>query len=601
MKDIVVDFETFYDKKEGISVTQQGNANYARTADAYIVSIVSDDIKWCGTIPEAQAKFPASFWADPEHRFIAANSGFDQTFAEKYGMHTAKPWKCVLDLAKFHQLPQNLASALQVTFGTKLDKTLREEMNGVDFFQLPVEKQEALKTYCLNDSVETLRLWKKLPPMTDVEDRIADYTRMTNRRGVAVNVDLVEKDKTRLSEMRFRAFNLIPWHATDRPLSYQALCRWANNKGIKVPESLAKTDDECAELMGLQPELNEVVRNMRNFRRTNTLLEKANALLERVTPEGILPLDLLYCGARHTRRWSSQGFNVQNLDKEPFKVADLDVWTRRWLVPRPGKVFLILDFSQIEPRCLNWLVGNEEMLAAMRAGFGIYEAHARATMGWKGGSLKKEDADLYKLSKARCLGAGYGAGASKFVTIAKTMAGLDITPEESQAAVKGFRDSNPKIVAYWRFFDDLIRRAVRENDKTLSIQLPTGDFLKHFHLASRLERKNGKASAAYQSCSIHGDFGPNSMKKNLWGGVLTENVTQRFARDVLAEAVLRVEAAGYPVPWQSHDEAIIEVDDTPTARKTALEEVTQIMKTPPEWCSDLPLDVEGDFSPHYTK
>ena len=83
------------------------------------------------------------------------------------------------------------------------------------------------------------------------------------------------------------------------------------------------------------------------------------------------------------------------------------------IVPRPGKEFIICDLSQIEPRVLAWLCGDTVLLDQLANGVPLYEAHARATMGWTGGNLKKENAELYSLAKARVLGLGYGCGAAK--------------------------------------------------------------------------------------------------------------------------------------------------------------------------------------------
>src|SRR5437879_9627280 len=116
------------------------------------------------------------------------------------------------------------------------------------------------------------------------------------------------------------------------------------------------------------------IESMRLFRGANTKLEKLRTLMANVTDEGILPLELLYCGARHTRRWSSRGFNVQNLDKARAFGEEMKDWPefsdgtppgifmREYLIPPPGCTFGIIDYAQVEPRCLNYLAKNDAMM-----------------------------------------------------------------------------------------------------------------------------------------------------------------------------------------------------------------------------------------------
>lgn len=79
-----------------------------------------------------------------------------------------------------------------------------------------------------------------------------------------------------------------------------------------------------------------------------------------------------------------------------------------------------------------------------------------------------------------------------------------------------------------------------------------------------------------------------------YGGRLTENVTQAVARDVLAEALIRLEHAGVPVVGHVHDEVLVE-------RENAVEEVERIMVEPPAWSEGLPIGAEGFTTLRYRK
>ncbi len=98
---------------------------------------------------------------------------------------------------------------------------------------------------------------------------------------------------------------------------------------------------------------------------------------------------------------------------------------------------------------------------------------------------------------------------------------------------------------------------------------------------------------------MKGDFSHASKQYRLWGGTLAENVAQRMARDVLGNAVVSLEDAGFDVAFTSHDEGILEIDKD--NKDDAKAEAVQIMTRVPTWCRGLPLAVEGDFCERYTK
>ena len=57
----------------------------------------------------------------------------------------------------------------------------------------------------------------------------------------------------------------------------------------------------------------------------------------------------------------------------------------------------------------------------------------------------------------------------------------------------------------------------------------------------------------------------------------TENIVSGIARDILAEAMLRIEAAGYPIVLHVHDEIVAEVPEG----FGSLEEFTHLMTRKP--------------------
>ena len=592
----VIDFESYYDKK-GISVTELGIPNYIATTDAYILSVARGDEGWCGEIKDFAHHCPEGLKPDPGEQVWAANSNFDEAWWNKYFTPLARPWKCILDRARVAQLPSTLADLARVVLGKAVDKSVRDEMCGKRWEDLSSIEKDLVEEYCLHDSLSEAAILKVLPEMTPFEERLAAQTRSLNRKGVCINETEVHRAKQTLETACHAAYLAIPWSDYAKPLSYPEFCKWCLKKGVVAPASTSKGDRECEGWMKAHPECARVLLATREFRRAHTLLEKVKTLHARLV-NGVLPLELIYCGAAHTRRWSCRGFNIQNLDRDevPFEVSGLSgenskVWTRKFIVPRPGKVFIILDLAQIEPRCLWYIVSDTRMLDMVRGGFGIYEAHARATMGWTGGNLKKEHSRLYQLAKARVLGLGYGCGPEKFQSVAKTKADLDLSLEQCERVVRDFRYSNPRIIQFWDDCDQLIAAAAKDtaHQRVLEMGLYTGETLKHWHVLRTLGR--------YQSYTVKGD--PKEMEHHFWGGVLTENIVQRTARDILGVGLLRLEDAGLNPVFHAHDEVILEVD-AGNARE-ALQEAQLILSTAPEWAPDLPLGVEGGIHHHYVK
>ena len=83
----------------------------------------------------------------------------------------------------------------------------------------------------------------------------------------------------------------------------------------------------------------------------------------------------------------------------------------------------------------------------------------------------------------------------------------------------------------------------------------------------------------------------------MWGGLVTENVTQALARDVIAQHTLEVEKKHYDVKLMCHDSLVFVIKNEEVAE--ASEVIAKIMRTPPTWGSDIPLDVEIGVGDNY--
>ena len=183
--------------------------------------------------------------------------------------------------------------------------------------------------------------------------------------------------------------------------------------------------------------------------------------------------------------------------------------------------------------------------------------------------------------------------------------GATMPDEELQDIVEAWRAANPHIVSYWAAMERTARRVADEHitlqcgktvlywkDSNMFMRLPSGRDLCYQGICYTSNRF-GNTSLGY--------FMPNGTGKleltETFGGKLVENLTQAVARDILANSMLALEAAGYHIVFHVHDEVILEVP----YGQGSLEDACRIMGIPPSWASDLPLRADGDELSYYRK
>ena len=587
---IAIDFETFYSRTHTIGVW--GPWGYAQhpDTDVYMVSVVGEGIEFVG--------HPSAFdWSRLNGKHLVShNAGFDMTVAHAAVDRGLIPafdyasWSCSADLMANQGYPRSLADATKASFDVELPKVMRQWMSGRSWdYAVQKGRDKQLLEYALNDSRWCLNLWDKhSSDWPETERQLSAHTRGLIWRGVTLDVTALERGQAKLRSLRDESEDLIPWKNEGPVLSLPILKDYCLTLGVPAPTSLAKDSDECQAWEDKWGGHFAWIEALRNYRRSNILLNKVEAMLRRVRPDGTMPVYLKYWGA-HPGRWSGDaGVNLQNLPRGEMFGVNL----RHTLIPRAGHKFVICDLSQIEPRVLFWLAGDREMLDAIKSGVPLYEAHARNTMGWTGGKLKDADPAQYQLAKARVLGLGYGCGWRKFVSVAKALADLDLPADESERIVSDWRRDNQSIVRFWKKLGGKLEAASDRGMVEMEFDLPSGRAMRWWH--PRPDPEGGPYGPSYMVQQAKGKHWLHT-----WGGKMTENVVQGLSRDIFAHHLMEVERAGIPVTFSVHDELVCEVPEDQAT--DALEEMRRIMSTPPPWIKDLPLAAEGSIEDRYTK
>lgn len=573
----------------------------------------------------------------------AFNANFERTCLSRHFGTKLSPdsWHCSAVQAAMLALPRSLEDVGAVL---GLDKQkMKEGKELIRYFCVPCkptkanegrtrnlphhapEKWELFKTYCKRDVDVEKAIRQKLHhfPITESEMEMYRLDQEINDRGVLVDLALVHQaiscESLHKEIVTKRAYELT---GLENPNSVAQIKGWLTGRGMEI-DSLSKkavadlikeTDGEVEELLKLR------------LLMAKTSVKKYEAMERSVCKDGRVHGMLMFYGANRSGRWSGKIVQIQNLPQNHIpdlelarnlvkqgRFEDLELFydstpnvlselIRTAFIPKQGCRFLVADFSAIEARVLAWLSGEQWRLDVFASHGKIYEASASAMFHVPIGEITK-GSPLRQKGKISELALGYGGSVGALTSMGALDMGL--AEEELSPLVATWRNANPHITQFWWDVDAAAVRAVTEKRRTkagriifeyksgiLFVMLPSGRKLAYVKPRMAVN-KFGRTGLTYEGIAENKKWS----RIETYGPKLVENIVQGTARDLLAEAMLRVEKAGYRIVMHCHDEIIAEVQEG----FGSVEDLSEVMAVQPEWADGLPLRADGYECAFYQK
>lgn len=455
--------------------------------------------------------------------------------------------------------------------------------------------------YCEQD-VATLRdLHRRLGDWPNaMEHRVWCADQRINDRGM--QVDLAMCGQAAQSAEKNRALNSLNFSVltgVDNPNSVQQVMRWAEEEGLPLLNLQAETIEQAL----AEPSLNPTHREALELRQELALAAggKFGVALQTASPDGRIRGSFRFFGA-HTGRWSGQRVQPHNLPRAALasdthvEAAILDLTLGLGGAPHTLKALVramftgpltVADFASIEARVIAWLAGEQWALQAFRDGRDIYTETANRM----GGLTRFQ-------GKVAVLALGYNGGINSLRAM-----GAEGDDDQLRAMVNVWRQANPRIVKLWARMQEAVDAGgsvgphlhlVRRGSK-LEMKLPSGRSIWYHGVTWDKYRVTDPATG---KVIVKEGWRYNDPKKGgrrigTYGGRLCENATQAIARDLLAEALVRLQDAGLKTVLHVHDEVGVEGHH--------LQDVERIMTDVPRWARGMPIDAEAFTCDRYRK
>jgi DNA polymerase len=508
-----------------------------------------------------------------------------------------------------------------------------EDPEGVYWFDDP-ERLRRLGEYCRQDVEAERELYDRLPPLSAAEQAVWVLSCIVNQRGFCVDRKLAEPAR-KIAQAAGPEIDAelaqITGGAVTGINQIARLLSW-----LQQHDYAGKKLDRAAIERQLEKEnILPAVQRVLELRLSGaqSAVKKIDALLARAGDDDRVRGSFRYHGAA-TGRWSGEGFQPQNLKR--VTVDDLDAaiaavstgdyqhvrklyerplavigdCTRSMIIAAPERTLIGADFSAIESRVLAWVAGETWKLSSYARFDATHDPRdepycetAARIFRVPSGSYTKDSPER-RVGKTADLSFGYMGGLNAWRKFEPDR----FTDEEVEKFKGEWRAAHPAIKKFWYDLDRAAWTAVRDRGRVVSCGRvafkSTSTFL--------FLRLPSSRKLAYPQPRIIGDdreqhvvFADNAAGQfkdcrhgqGAYGGTWTENVVSGIARDLLAAAMLRVEAAGYPVVMHVHDELVAEVP----IGFGSTDEFIKLMTRKPAWALDLPIAASAWTGARYCK
>jgi DNA polymerase len=538
--------------------------------------------------------------------------------------------RCTMAMTLAAALPAALEKAIEAlglpypkdTAGQALMRRMAKPAPGGGWIE-DSDSLQRLYAYCRADVEAERALYRALPPLTEDEQRLWQLDAAINHRGFHTDGALLDAAgqvvagaKTAL-QAEFRGLTGL-----DSSNQITKLVAWLANRGCTAKDVKKATLKAALRRKELAPEARRAIEL--RLQLAHASAAKVEALQAWRGADGRVRGTLQYHGAA-TGRWVGRGPQPQNfrrgggdVESKVSAVLSFDACglespietvgdiARAMITAAPVHRLLIGDFSGIESRGLAWISGQDSKLKAWTRFDGTNDPNddPYVLIGRALGHPEKTARDFGKIAD---LAFGYQGGAGAW----HNMAPEDDT--SSEATIVRYRDDwraqHPATVRFWYALDRAAITAVgypgvdhrvgrlvfRYVAPFLRVRLPSGRSISYPF--PRIEAdKFGHARVIFLD-NAGGKFTDCKFGNGFYGGAWAENVVSGIARDLLAAALMRLEAAGYAVVMHVHDEVVCEApNDFGT-----VDEFKRILTEAPSWAEGLPIAAKVRNGPRFSK